>query len=265
MIAIRDFKLLAILLAATLTTLVNDTEAKPLSESWQSLLGYQYKPVTQPEKAAPTLASIWSGFLADYPSDIMRRPIVTKKQLLKVPEKYRKTHQVYKSGSEGWITKMKPYESWINEASQTFNIPVPIIQAVIMQESSGNPKAKAKTSSAKGLMQTIDGTFEMARQGLAKQGINVTDPLNARDSIYAGSWYLAHCYSLVENDFTVTESRTELTAWIKPLEYYYAGPTWGKNPKPIVHAYFNGKTLKIDKAKYSDGVMAYAHQLNRAG
>ena len=59
---------------------------------------------------------------------------------------------------------LRPYRSLISDASQRFNIPAEVIGAVIMVESSGNPRAKARPSSAKGLMQTIRSTFADARR-----------------------------------------------------------------------------------------------------
>ncbi|MCF6179834.1 MAG: transglycosylase SLT domain-containing protein, partial [Geopsychrobacter sp.] len=61
---------------------------------------------------------------------------------------------------------LAPYAELISEASARFDVPIPVIAAVIMVESGGNPRASANSSSAKGLMQTINATFAEARQAL---------------------------------------------------------------------------------------------------
>jgi hypothetical protein len=68
-----------------------------------------------------------------------------------------------------------PYASIIGDASRRFRIPPEIIGAVIMAESGGNPRAQASGSTAKGLMQTISGTFRDARENLLSQGILIED------------------------------------------------------------------------------------------
>lgn len=70
-----------------------------------------------------------------------------------------------------------------------------------MAESGADPYAKAKTTSAKGLMQTIASTFEMARNGLADQGIRISDdPFDPESSIIAGAWYLDRMYTKAVKD-----------------------------------------------------------------
>jgi soluble lytic murein transglycosylase-like protein len=87
------------------------------------------------------------------------------------------------------------YGETITRASKLFDVPEKIIIGVILTESGGDPLARAKTSSAKGLMQTIDSTFNMAYNALKVQGINIVkDPFDPTASILAGSWYLGSMY-----------------------------------------------------------------------
>ena len=65
-----------------------------------------------------------------------------------------------------FLKTLKPYRDIIDECSKKFNIPAPVIQGMIIVESGGNRYARAKKSSAKGLMQTIDSTFKEARENL---------------------------------------------------------------------------------------------------
>ena len=124
------------------------------------------------------------------------------------------------------------------------------------------PSATATASSAKGLMQTINATFDMAKINLKKQGFNVNSPYNPKDSIMAGSWYLAYVYQLAQQDYPDLGNPREWRNWAKPLEYYYAGPVWGKSPKPIFLAHINGKRVEIKKGYYAEKVLEYAEDLD---
>ena len=158
------------------------------------------------------------------------------------------------------------FESIIRQASETFNVPVEIISGVIMVESAGNPKARAKTSSASGLMQTVSGTFSDARSALAKQGIRIDDsPFDPRSSIFAGTWYLSRMYKMARKHrpeaFT---GRGDIDAWRYPLEYYYAGPGNGAKREPVVIIYSGGKKVVVDKPAYSKKVLKWAKILHAA-
>ena len=167
----------------------------------------------------------------------------------------------------GYIQKaILPYEKEIKEASEKFNIPKEIIGAVIMVESGGNAKAKAKTSSAKGLMQTIKSTFKEARLSLESYGINIdSDPYNPHSSIMAGSWYLNRMFEKAQNDGKKgVNKRQEINSWRYPLEYYYAGPGNGVKPANIIIIYSGGKRVVIDKPAYSKKVMRWAKIMEKA-
>ena len=156
--------------------------------------------------------------------------------------------------------RLYPFRAYIAQASERFQVPSEIIGAVIMVESSGNPQAKAKTSSAKGLMQTIHSTFVMARRALAAKGIYVADSAyNAQASIMTGSWYLGQMFDQVVCDGRVKkEDRNLILQWKLPVEYYYAGPGHGKKMHDVVITYSGGKRIVIDKSAYSQKVRRWA-------
>lgn len=157
-----------------------------------------------------------------------------------------------------------PYGHWIDTAAQRFTVPAPLIEAVIARESGGNPKARAGSTSAKGLMQTIDATFALAQRRLAARGIRIHDPLVPRDSILAGTWYLSHCFDLAAARSETALRRDRLGDWRKALEYYYAGPGLGRSSAPIVYVARRGKTVRIDKARYADAILTAAARGRRS-
>ena len=79
----------------------------------------------------------------------------------------------------------------------------------------------------------------------------------------AGGWYLNYCFGMARHDYPDNSDRGNLERWARALEYYYAGPAWGRDPRPIVHVYRNGKRTQIHKARYSEGVLEYARALER--
>jgi len=157
-------------------------------------------------------------------------------------------------------TRLKPYLKWIHEAGHRFNIPSEIIGAVIMVESGGNPRAKAKTSSARGLMQTISATFKEAKNHLKSLGIRVKNsPYDPHASIMAGSWYLDRMFHRAASDKKGNSRiRKHFGAWKYPLEYYYAGPKNGKKKENTVIMYAGGRRVVIDKPAYSKKVLKWA-------
>jgi len=161
---------------------------------------------------------------------------------------------------------LKPFEEKIKQASRLFNIPREIIGAVIMVESGGNPGAEAKTSSAKGLMQTVAGTYRSARKGLSKMGISIEDdPFNPYASIMAGSWYLDRMYRRAAADKKKgVRNRDKIDSWRYPVQYYYAGPRNGKKEKQVVIMYAGGRRVVIDKPAYSRKVLKWAQIMGKS-
>jgi soluble lytic murein transglycosylase-like protein len=160
-----------------------------------------------------------------------------------------------------------PYDDFIQEASRIFGIPPEIIGAMIMVESGGDARARAETSTAKGLMQTIDGTFRHAHKDLSARGIMIMDdPFDPHGSIMAGAWYLDKMYALAATTHTKTVlDRQNIPSWRYPLQYYYAGPHNGQKAKELVVVYAGGRRVIINKASYSRKVLRWAQILSEKG
>ncbi len=159
--------------------------------------------------------------------------------------------------------KLKPWHKYIQRAARLFQVPVAIIEAVIMVESGGNPQAKAKTSSASGLMQTIKATFAEGRRSLAAKGIVcVDDPFDPQASILVGTWYLKRMFDQAQADGKPgVDNRAAISSWHYPLQYYYSGPGHGRKKAPIILIYSGGERILIDKPAYSRKVMVWAESL----
>ena len=162
---------------------------------------------------------------------------------------------------------LRPYEEIIHEAARRFHVPPEIIGAVIMAESGGDAMAQARTSTARGLMQTIAGTFQEAREALHTRGMVIEDnPFDPRSSIMAGTWYLDRMYTQAVIDRGGnTESRRDIESWRYPVEYYYAGPGNGRKEKNIVIVYAGGRRVVIDKPAYSGKVLRWARIMSKSG
>ena len=256
--------LVAMALACALLLHPAGAPAAGLADAWSGLLENYYLPEA-PARDAATLRSAWGDMLAGYPARAIERGAKTLEEAERIPAAYRRHHRFFDRGREDWTDRLQPYRSHIEDAARRFDVPAVVLGAVILQESGGDAKAKAKGTSAKGLMQTIDATFALAKKALLKKGIRIANPLVARDSILAGAWYLSYCYDLAVRDHGAKGSRNEPDAWRRAMEYYYAGPGWGRDPRPIIHVYRNGQRTRIHKAKYSDGVFAYVRGLSAPG
>ena len=118
------------------------------------------------------------------------------------------------------------YGETITKASKLFDVPEKIIIGVIFVESGGDRFARVATSSAKGLMQTIDSTFNVAYKALKSQGIYIVkDPFDPTASILAGTWYLGQMYDQAVLGLKADSyKRQEINSWATALEYYFEGP-----------------------------------------
>ena len=76
--------------------------------------------------------------------------------------------------------RIKNYDSIISSASKEFNIPIPLIKAVITTESAGQVNAKSSVG-AKGLMQLMDGTAK---------DLGVKNSFDPQQNIFGGTKYL---------------------------------------------------------------------------
>lgn len=72
------------------------------------------------------------------------------------------------------------FKELANEAGSKFGVDPNLLQAVIHQESGGNPNAKS-VAGAMGLMQLMPETA---------RNLGVTDPFDARQNVFAGTQYL---------------------------------------------------------------------------
>ena len=241
-----------------------DTSAREgsLAEIWGEIIE-KYPPPKPTEEDRQTLASLYASILDKnpYPEKLFEKKDVDLEEIEREASAYVKTTKFSPSNIELCKERLLPYKDLIHKASVQFDVPEKIIGAVILKESSGNPRAKAKTSSAKGLMQTIDDTFAFCKQNLLNLGVEIDNPYDPEDSIMAGTWYLSFVFELARQDFPTYNDRKDPKQWKKALEYYYAGPVWGKNPKPIFNVYVNGGKLTINKGLYSKSVLEYSEIL----
>lgn len=191
---------------------------------------YQRPPA--PPHAEATLRSAWGDLLANYPSDAIRSMVNTLEAARRIPEPYRREHRAYEHGPTGWARRLEPYRPWIDEAARRFDVPPVVIRAVILQESGGDAKTQTKGTSAKGLMQTIDATFALAREALAGDGLQVENPLTPRDSILAGAWYLAYCFDLAARDHGITAGRKTPARGVAPWSTTTPGRAGAETPAP---------------------------------
>ncbi len=159
--------------------------------------------------------------------------------------------------------KLKPWQKHIRRAADLFQVPTAIIEAVIMVESGGNPEARAKTSSAAGLMQTIKATFSAGRRALAAKGIICADdPCDPQASILVGTWYLKQMFNRARADGKPgVDDCSAISSWHYPLQYYYSGPGHGRKKAPRILIYSGGERILIDKPAYSHKVMVWAESL----
>lgn len=95
------------------------------------------------------------------------------------------------------------FDTYIREAADKYNVPFAVIKAMIATESGFNPNAQSDKSSAKGLMQIVDGT---ARE----LGYSPAEMLNPQKAIDAGAKYIAS----LKNSFGLWGA----------IRAYYAGP-----------------------------------------
>ena len=237
--------------------LIQSASAGPLGDMWGELIK-KYPPPRPTIAERNTFSDLYQKMIQKYPQPLFDKKDIAYDELSQYAWPYLKTHRLPMNKQFFCKKKLRPFKEYIQKASLLFDVPEEIIGGVILQESSGNPKAKAKTSSAKGLMQTIDATFDFARKKLLTYDIIIHDPYIPLDSILSGTWYLSYVFELAREDWPRFNNRSQIKMWEKALEYYYAGPVWGKNPKPIFHAYINGKKIIIQKAYYSRKVLEYA-------
>jgi soluble lytic murein transglycosylase-like protein len=86
--------------------------------------------------------------------------------------------------------QLRPYESTIRAASRVFGIDANLLRAVILHESSGNPKA-VSSRGAKGLMQLMDATAAE---------LGVSNPFDPVQNIFGGARLLTNLLKVFDGD-----------------------------------------------------------------
>lgn len=86
-----------------------------------------------------------------------------------------------------------PYQELVAEASQTYGVPVPLINAIIKQESAFNPDAKSHCG-AMGLMQLMPATAK---------DLGCKDAFDPRENIMAGTKYIGQMLKRFDGDVSL--------------------------------------------------------------
>jgi hypothetical protein len=149
------------------------------------------------------------------------------------------------------------FDRGVRDVAFIFDIPEPVFYGLIYHESGCDPKAKNPKSSARGLTQMIDATWDWSK-GHVNKGFNLAlrDRNIPDDSMMAGGWYLNHLFMVAEriNGKEKMLSRKDLASWKIPLQYYYAGEGCGPKPK-----------CRPEKKIYSKNIMFLANNLLQEG
>lgn len=98
--------------------------------------------------------------------------------------KVKKSYDIYKKQG-GYMKMIRKIDSdfgdLISKASEKYQIPESLLYGIIIAESGGDYKLRSKTSSAKGLMQILDGTAK---------GLECGNRFNPREALDCGTKYL---------------------------------------------------------------------------
>jgi len=120
-----------------------------------------------------------------------------------IPRKVSSIKNTYSYQEKDLLNKLKPFNDHIQKASRKTGVNADLIRAVIMTESSGNPKALS-SSNAKGLMQLMDTTAVE---------VGVKNTWNPKENILGGAKYLSKMLKKFNGNLQLT------------LAAYNAGPT----------------------------------------
>jgi Rod binding domain-containing protein len=152
-----------------------------------------------------------------------------------VPDHVRIARVAAESTATSLPQRLGQYDSYIRQASDTFDISPNLIRAVIAAESSGNARA-VSSKSAKGVMQLIDSTAN---------AMGVNDVWNPRENILGGSKYLKQMLDRFNGDVKLA------------LASYNAGPAAVEK--------HGGVPPYNETRKYVERVMNYLQLLNQNG
>lgn len=143
------------------------------------------------------------------------------------------------------------YRDWIEKYAAENEIHPAFVAAIILRESSYNPKAESNVG-ARGLMQVMEDTFEFVRGKLDEERTTTFDDMyDAETNIRYGCWYLGYLSRIFNGDP------------VKMACAYHAGPN---NVKLWVMNYtadgytLNVEDIPMDDTRYYAGkvVNAYA-------
>jgi soluble lytic murein transglycosylase-like protein len=124
------------------------------------------------------------------PTDKRYRPVDPPR---KKKSKKRKTGKKHRSKLYRPLDVSR-YDGYIREASTRFNLPIPLIRAVVAVESNFNPTAVSHAG-AQGLMQLMPKTAEE---------MGVDDPFDPRKNILGGTRYLRVLANAFDGDLVLT-------------------------------------------------------------
>lgn len=152
-----------------------------------------------------------------------------KMQSWQIDNKFLPRQQTATAGSDT-VSAVAQWNTYINQAANTYNLDPRLISAVITQESGGNPSA-VSPKGAKGLMQLMDSTAA---------DLGVKRSFDPGENIMGGAKYLRQMLDLYNNDETLA------------LAAYNAGPSAvnqykGLPPYPETQQYVSSVIALKDK------------------
>lgn len=131
--------------------------------------------------------------------------------------------------SKSSLKRLNKFESYIDKASEIYNVDKNLIKSVILAESAANEKA-VSGAKAKGLMQLMDKTA---------QDLGVNNVFDPKENIYGGTKYLAQMLRLYNGDINL--ALASYNAGPQNIEKYNGVPPFEETKNYItrVLGYFN--------------------------
>jgi hypothetical protein len=120
-----------------------------------------------------------------------------------------------------------PYEQDMRAAADQFQVPYEALYGILNQESRFNPNARNPKSTAKGMGQFIDSTAK---------SMGLTDPFNAKDSIFATARYLKDNLAYHKGDLNLA------------IASHFTGPSKANSPEGLSYAQQISKKMPGDAA-----------------